>query len=128
MAGFHEKALAAAVQSVQMAEQSRLAFDSDQMRERAMRYAEDCLLAPREAVEKARGKWEEARSAVLAVSDPAERAAARLALGRADRELRRRQQALRDEEDRRYTDLDRRLGVLDVESRVTVARTLIAFL
>ncbi len=126
MAGFHEKALAAAVQSVQMAEQSRLAFDSDQMRERAMRYAEDCLLAPREAVEKARGKWEEARSAVLAVSDPAERAAARLALGRADRELRRRQQALRDEEDRRYADLDRRLGVLDVESRVTVARTLIA--
>ncbi len=126
MAAAQEQALAEALQSIQMSEQSRMAFETDQLRERALRYAEDCLMAPREACERARQRWCEARKSVFATEDPADRARARLALERADRELRRRQRELRAEEDRRYADLDRTLTVLGVQSKVGVSRTLIA--
>lgn len=126
MAAAQEQALAEALQSIQMSEQSRMSFETDQLRERALRYAEDCLMAPREACERARQRWCEARKAVFATEDPADRAKARLALERADRELRRRQRELRAAEDHRYADLDRTLTVLGVQSKVGVSRTLIA--
>jgi superfamily II DNA or RNA helicase len=121
-----EKALGEAIQSVQRAEESKLAFETDQLRERALRYAEDCLMAPREAVERARLKWCEARQAMFETDEPTERAKARLTLERCDRELRRRQRELRAEEDRRYADLDRALTMLGVQSKVSVNRQLIA--
>lgn len=126
MAAAQERALAEALQTIQMSEQSRLLFETDQLRERALRYAEDCLMAPREATERAHLRWCEARKVILTTDDPAERAKARLALERADRELRRRQRELRAEEDRRYADLDRTLTVLGIQSKVGVSRTLIA--
>jgi len=126
VAAAQERALADALHSIQLAEQSRLFFEADQLRERALRYAEDCLLAPREACERARLRWCDAREAIFATDDPTERVKARLNLERADRELRRRQRDLRAEEDRRYADLDRALTVLGVQSKVAVSRTLIA--
>lgn len=98
----------------------------DRAREKAMRYAEDCLMAPREAVLKARAKLEDARRAVLAEEDAALRVRARGALERADRDFRRRMTQLRQEEDRQYAQLDRELTLLAVRGKVKEARTLIA--
>ena len=61
----------------------------DAARERADRYAEDCLLEAREAVEKARGEWAHARTRLLPVEEPTERARARGDAERAERAYRR---------------------------------------
>ena len=121
-----EAALASARDEVAEQVQEKVANETDHAREKAMRYAEDCLMAPREAVAKGRAKWEEARAALAAEEDPALRVRARAALDRADREYRKRMSALRLEEDRRYGDLDRTLTLLSVRARVNVNRTLIA--
>ncbi len=121
-----EAALANARDEVAGQVHEAVAVEADKAREKAMRYAEDCLMAPREAVEKARRKWEEARAALMAEEDPALKVRARAALDRADREYRKRMSALRLEEDRRYGDLDRTLTMLAVRAKVNVNRTLIA--
>jgi hypothetical protein len=121
-----EAALALALEEVSAQAQGPVADEADRAREKAMRYAEDCLLAPREAVERARGKWEEARRALRAEKDPTLRVRARAALERADRDFRKRMSQLRLEEDKSYGDLDRTLTMLAVKSKVNVNRTLIA--
>ena len=121
-----EAALERALAEVGAQSQEPIDEETDRAREKAMRYAEDCLMAPREAVEKARGKWEEARRALRAEKDPTLKVRVRAALERADREYRRRMSQLRQDEDKRYGDLDRTLTMLAVKSRLTVNRTLIA--
>ncbi|MFN7132813.1 MAG: helicase-related protein, partial [Myxococcales bacterium] len=78
------------------------AKDNDMQREKAMRFAEDCLIQPREAVERARASRDDARRAVLAEQDPTLRLRARAALERAEREYRKRVVALRAEEEKRF--------------------------
>jgi superfamily II DNA or RNA helicase len=126
VAAAQEKALARARDEVVAQAHEALALEGDPAREKAMRYAEDCLLAPREALEKARARLEEARKAVLAEEDPALRVRARGALERADRDCRRRRAQLRQEEDRQYAQLDRTLTLLAVRGQVDPRRTLIA--
>ncbi len=121
-----EAALANARDEVASQVQAIIDAESDHVREKAMRYAEDCLLAPREALEKARVKWEEARKALIAEEDATQKVRARGVLDRADREYRRRMSQLRQEEDKRYGDLDRTLTMLAVKGKVNVNRTLIA--
>jgi hypothetical protein len=121
-----EAALVAARDEVSSDARQELEEEADHTREKAMRYAEDCLLASREAVEKARSKWEEARKAMASEKDSTLRVRARAALDRADREYRRRMSQLRLEEDKRYGDLDRTLTMLAVRSKVNANRTLIA--
>jgi hypothetical protein len=126
VAAAQERALAAARDEVVAQAHDGIERENDRAREKAMRYAEDCLLAPREAVEKARARLAEARLAVLAEEEPALLVRARGALERADRESRRRMAQLRQDEDRHYADLDRTLTLLAVRGRVNPNRTLIA--
>ncbi len=121
-----EKALQKAQDEVVALAQEILDRENDAAREKAMRWAEDCLMAAREALERARAKWEAARRAVAEEEDPALRVRARGNLDRADREYRRRQKQLREEEDSRYAELDRTLTMLAVRGKVTATRTLIA--
>ncbi|MBI5544095.1 MAG: DEAD/DEAH box helicase, partial [Deltaproteobacteria bacterium] len=121
-----ESALANARDEVAAQVAEAVTAETDHVREKAMRYAEDCLMAPREGVEKARAKWEEARKALMAEENPTQRVRARGVLDRADREYRRRMSQLRLEEDKRYGDLDRTLTMLAVRAKPNVNRTLIA--
>ncbi len=120
-----EEALERARVEVLAVAQEELLGEQDGAREKAMRYAEDCLMASRDAVERARKKWEEARQALLAERDPAQRVRDRANMERADREYRKRMQAMRQDEDKRYADLDRTLTMLAVRSKITANRTLI---
>jgi superfamily II DNA or RNA helicase len=126
VAAAQEKALGAARDEVVAQAHEAIELEGDQWREKAMRYAEDCLMAPREAVLKARARLEEARRAVLAEGDAALRVRARGALERADRDYRRRMAQLRQEEERQYAQLDRELTLLAVRGKIKEARTLIA--
>jgi superfamily II DNA or RNA helicase len=121
-----EAALQAARDEVCAQASEAILREADFAREKAMRYAEDCLLAPREAAQKARGKLEEARRAVLAEEDSVIRVRSRAALERAEREYRKRLSLLRAEEDRHFAQLDRTLTLLAVKSKVNANRTLIA--
>jgi len=126
VAAAQEKALASARDEVVAQAHEAIELECDQAREKAMRYSEDCLMAPREAVLKARARLEEARRSVLAEEDPTLRVRARGALERAEREYRRRMANLRQEEDRQFSELDRTLTLLAVRGKVKEARTLIA--
>ncbi len=126
VAAAQEKALNAAREEVVAQAHEAIELESDQAREKSMRYAEDCLMAPREAVLKARARLEDARRAALAEENAALRVRARGVLERADRDYRRRMSQLRQEEDRAYAQLDRELTLLAVRGKVKEARTLIA--
>jgi len=126
VAAAQETALDAAMREVcELAQEANLR-EIDHAREKAMRYAEDCLMAPRDAVLKARAKLEDARRMLMNEEDPTMRPRARAALDRADRDYRRRMSNLRQEADKQYADLDRPRTRLAVRSKVTANRTLIA--
>jgi hypothetical protein len=118
-----ERALEAARAELVREAERRSARALDAARERADRYAEDCLLEAREAVEKARSEWADARTRLLPVDEPTERARARSDAERAERAYRRALAALHQEEETRYAAKDRELGELSSRSRVQDSRT-----
>lgn len=97
----------------------------DVARERAHRYAEDCLLETRQAVEKARSEWAQARTRLVPVDEPTERARARGEAERAERAYRRAIAALHLEEETRYAAKDRELSELSARARVQDSRTVV---
>ncbi|MBZ4417712.1 SNF2-related protein [Myxococcus sp. RHSTA-1-4] len=121
-----EQALVAAKEEIVRAAERRNALELDKAKERADRYVEDCLLESREAVEAARQVWTEARKAVAAAEDVAEKAKARAHSDRMEREYRRKLSSLRNEEEKRYAAKDRQLADLAQKAKVTEKRSLIA--
>jgi ERCC4-related helicase len=121
-----EQALMAAKEELLRAAERRNALELDLARERADRYAEDCLLESREVVEKAREAWQEARKVVCGQEDPAERVKARAHAERLEREYRKKLASLRNEEEKRYAAKDRQIADLANKAKVTEKRSLIA--
>ena len=121
-----EQALVAAKDEILRAAERRNALELDMARERADRYAEDCLLESREALERARDAWQEARKDVCGHEDPAERMKARALAERLEREYRKKLASLRNEEEKRYAAKDRQLTELANKAKVTEKRSLIA--
>ncbi|HEX8536865.1 MAG TPA: helicase-related protein, partial [Cystobacter sp.] len=121
-----EQALMAAKDEVLRAAERRNALELDLARERADRFAEDCLLESREAVERAREAWQEARRHVCSQEDPAERMKARAHAERLEREYRKKLASLRNEEEKRYAAKDRQIADLANKAKVTEKRSLIA--
>jgi superfamily II DNA/RNA helicase len=121
-----EQALLAAKDELLRAAERRNARELDRARDRADRYAEDCLLESREAVEHAREQWTEARRAVLSSEEPAERVKARAHADRLEREYRKKLASLRNEEEKRYSAKDRQIADLVQKAKVTEKRSLIA--
>ncbi len=122
----HDQALERAREELLHAAERKSALTLDEARERADRYAEDCLLEVREQLARAQEAWEKARKELLAVSDPAERAKLRGAVERAEREYRRRLTALRTAEEQRYAEKDKAMVALAARAKVSVGRTLVA--
>jgi len=120
-----ERALSAAREGLLREAERRNQHELDRLREQADRYAEDCLLEAREALTRARASWEEARSALAGLEDGPERARARAAIERAEREHRRRLAALRNEEETRYGGKDRSLAELGARAKVVDRRALV---
>jgi superfamily II DNA/RNA helicase len=120
-----EQALLAAKDELLRAAERRNARELDRTRDRADRYAEDCLLESREAVEHAREQWAEARKAVLSSEEPAERVKARSHADRLEREYRKKLASLRNEEEKRYAAKDRQIADLVQKAKVTEKRSLI---
>ncbi|HVP59602.1 MAG TPA: SNF2-related protein [Myxococcaceae bacterium] len=120
-----EQALSAARESLLRATERRSQLALDRLREQADRYAEDCLLEAREALARTRASWEEARARLGGLEDGTERARARAAIERAERDHRRRLAALRNEEETRYGLKDRTLGELATRAKVVDRRALV---
>ncbi|MBL8950594.1 MAG: DEAD/DEAH box helicase [Myxococcaceae bacterium] len=115
VAAAQEAALNQARDEVQRRHEKKAAIDIDEVRERADRFAEDCLLAPRAKVEKARDEWEAAR-----------KTRDRVQIERTERAYRKALSTLRAEEEQRYQEKDRAMAALMAKAKVTVGRTLIA--
>src|SRR5919198_1507642 len=94
------------------------AWELDRHRERADRYAEDCLLEPRQAVEAARAAWEAARRTALATEEPHQRAKTRAQADRLERDYRKKLASLRNDEETRYSLKDRDLALLAQQVKV----------
>ena len=120
-----ERALSAARESLLREAERRNQLELDRLREQVDCYAEDCLLEAREALARARASWEEARRRLAGIEDGTERARARAAIERADREHRRRLAALRTEEESRYGLKDRSLAELGTRAKVVDRRALV---
>jgi hypothetical protein len=120
-----ERALSTAREALLREAERRNQLELDRLREKADRYAEDCLLEPRETLARARSSWEEARLRLAGLEDATERARARAAIERAAREHRRRLAALRTEEESRYGLKDRALAELAVRGKVADHRALV---
>ena len=118
-----ERALEAARAELVREAERRSARALDAARERADRYAEDCLLEAREAVEKARVAWGEARDRLRPLDEPTERARARSEAERAERAYRRALATLHKEEEARYAAKDKELQQLASSARVQDSRT-----
>jgi superfamily II DNA or RNA helicase len=125
VAHVQERALSAAREALLREAERRNQLELDRLREQVDRYAEDCLLEAREALARARASWEEARARLAGIEDGTERARARAAIERADREHRRRLAALRSEEESRYGLKDRSLAELGARARVVDRRALV---
>jgi hypothetical protein len=120
-----ERALAAARETFLREVERRTQLELDRLREQAHRYAEDCLLEPREALARAHAAWAEARARLAGLEDGTERARGRAAIERAEREHRRRLAALRAEEETRYGFKDRTLADLATRAKVVDRRALV---
>jgi superfamily II DNA or RNA helicase len=118
-----ERALDAARAELLREAERRSARALDAVRERADRYAEDCLLSLRQAVEKARTEWSTARSRLLAVEEPTERARARGDAERGERVYRRALLSLQKEEEARYAAKDKEVSEVSGRARVLDSRT-----
>ena len=117
--------LAAKDELIRAAER-RNAWELDRARERADRYAEDCLLESREAMEHAHEQWAEARKTVIAAEEAADRVKARAHADRIERDYRKKLASLRNEEEKRYAAKDRQIAELGQKAKVTEKRSLIA--
>jgi hypothetical protein len=122
----HEKALMAAKDELTRAAERKNMLELDAAKDRADRFAEDCLFTPRQQMERARNEWEEARKLVAGIEDPAERMKARASAERQEREYRRKLTGLRQAEDAKYAEKDRTLAALSQKAKVVTNRTLIA--
>jgi superfamily II DNA or RNA helicase len=122
----HEQALMAAKDELVRHAERKNAMELDAAKDRADRFAEDCLFSPRQQVDRARGEWEMSRAAVLLIDDHAERIKARASAERLEREYRRKLTQLRAAEEQRYTDKDRTLAALAQKAKVVANRTLVA--
>ena len=122
----HDAALAAAKDELVRQAERRNALELDAAKERADRYAEDCLWPLRTDVDTLRAAWEKARGAVAGVEDPTERMRARAAAERAEREYRKKLALLRQTEEQRYQEKDRALAQLAQRAKVTPGRALVA--
>lgn len=123
---FHEAALISAKDELLRLAERREALELDAARERADRYAEDCLLEVRSNVEKAREAWEAARRELALATEQSERLKARTQVERLEREYRKRLSACRSAEEQRYSEKDRNLTALANKARVTTQRTMVA--
>ena len=122
----HEKALMAAKDELTRIAERRNMLELDQAKDRADRFAEDCLFSPRQQLERAREEWEAARKLVVDIEDPTERMKARGAAERLEREYRRKLQQLRQAEESRYAEKDRTLAALAQKAKVVTNRSLVA--
>lgn len=122
----HEKALMAAKDELTRTAERRNMLELDAAKDRADRFAEDCLFSPRQQVDRSRAEWDEARRAVMAIEDDAERLKARIGAERLEREYRRKLQQLRQAEDGKYSEKDRTLAALAAKAKVVVSRTMVA--
>ncbi|MCC6337893.1 MAG: DEAD/DEAH box helicase family protein [Myxococcales bacterium] len=122
----HEQALLQVKDELTRAAERLSALELDAARDRADRFAEDCLYTPRQQVERAREEWESSRKDVLAIDEPAERMKARAKSERLEREYRRKLQHLRTAEEQRYAEKDRTIAALAQKAKVVAGRTLIA--
>jgi superfamily II DNA or RNA helicase len=118
-----EKALDAARELLLREAERNSARALDAARERADRYAEDCLLEVRESVEKLREAWSAARVRLRPLDEPSERARARSEAERAERAYRRALLVLHEQEEARYAAKDRELAELSTRARVQDSRT-----
>ena len=123
VSGAQERALADAREELLRDAERRGARALDAARERADRFAEDCLLEARQAVDSARMDWSQARAQLASVEEATERAAARAQAERAEREYRRALTSLHREEDARYAAKDRELDELRARARVEELRS-----
>jgi superfamily II DNA/RNA helicase len=126
MSLFQEQALQSVRDELLRAAERRSLIEQDCQRERAERYAEDCLLEARQGVERARREWETARKAVLKEEEPTERVKARAHAERLEREYRKKLASLRNEEETRYALKDRNAQLLSQKAKVTERRSLVA--
>jgi len=122
----NEQAIVAARDEVVRAAERKNQLELDAARDRADRFAEDCLFSPRQQVDRARAEWETARLAVLAIEDVFERVKVRATAERLEREYRRKLTQLRQAEDARYADKDRTLAAHAQKAKVVATRALIA--
>ncbi|MGQ0507522.1 MAG: SNF2-related protein [Myxococcaceae bacterium] len=122
---FHEQAWTVARDELIRGAERANALELDTAKDRADRYAEDCLMHPRAAVDQVRKDWEVARRNVLSLSDPAERPKARAAADRLEREYRKKLIALRADEEARYSQKDRSLAALVQKAKVVDRRALV---
>ncbi len=122
----HEKALMAAKDELTRQAERKNMLELDAAKDRADRFAEDCLFSPRQQVDRFRGDWEDARKVVLTIDDPTERVKARATAERLEREYRRKLQQLRQAEDAKYTEKDRTLAAMAQKAKVVVNRTMVA--
>ena len=122
----HEKALMAAKDELTRIAERRNMLELDAAKDRADRFAEDCLFSPRQQMERAREEWEAARKLVVDIEDATERMKARGAAERLEREYRRKLQQLRQAEESRYAEKDRTLAALAQKAKVVTNRALVA--
>ena len=122
----HEKALMAVKDELTRIAERRNMLELDAAKDRADRFAEDCLFSPRQQVDRAHGEWESARKLVIDIEDPTERMKARSTAERLEREYRRKLQQLRNAEDARYAEKDRTLAALAQKAKVVTNRSLVA--
>ncbi len=122
----HEKALMAAKDELTRAAERLNLLELESAKDRADRFAEDCLFSPRQQLEKARAAWDGARKALDGVEDLTERMKLRTTAERLEREYRRKLTQLRQAEDSRYAEKDRTLAALTQKAKVVNNRTLIA--
>ena len=120
-----ERALLAAREELLRQAERKNALELEASKERADRFAEDCLLEARQAVEKARRVWEEGRKVTPTLPDGPERAKARAFAEKLEREYRKKLASLRNEEETRYSIKDRNLAALAGRAKVTDRRALI---
>ncbi len=122
----HEQTIVAIKDELTRLYERKSVLELDAARDRADRFAEDSLFSARQQVERARGEWEEARLAVLAIDDPPARLKPRATAERLEREYRRKLQQLRQAEDQRYGEKDRTLAALSQKAKVVANRSLVA--
>jgi hypothetical protein len=120
-----EQALQVVREELIRSAERKSAWELDAQRERADRYAEDCLLEGREAVERARAAWEAARSALSGAEDPHERVKARAHVERLERDYRKKLASVRNEEETRYTLKERHLALVAQKAKIAERRRLL---